>query len=207
MHIISRITVLVLAVALAGPVLATDRIVREHRFDATNVGFVDISAAVGRVEVRAIEGDEIRVRLDIEGKRSGLLRRRAEVSKLDLTANLADGRLELAFRDDEATADWIVELPHRPAMRIDVGVGDLDVHLAGGDLAVKVGVGAVALRMPLARTGSVQASAGIGSASIDGAAQNERSRALVAEKASATGQGSASLTATVGIGDITIRLE
>jgi len=207
MHSKTRITVLLLAVALVSPVIAADRVVREHRFDAASVGIVEITASVGRVEVRTVEGDDIRVRLDIEGKRSGLLRRRARVSKLDLDASLVDGRLELSFQEDQANADWIIELPHRPAVRIKLGVGDLDVRLAGGDFDARLGVGDAQIRMPLAQAGSVQGSAGVGSAEIHGAAGNTQTRSLVAEKASATGDGAASLAVRVGVGDIAIRLE
>jgi hypothetical protein len=68
---------------------------REHEFAATDITHLSISNGVGEIIVRASEADKIRVVVELEGQRRGILRRRADVSDVDISSQQRGKRLSL----------------------------------------------------------------------------------------------------------------
>ncbi|MCC5872619.1 MAG: hypothetical protein JJU22_09505 [Gammaproteobacteria bacterium] len=185
---------------------AASEVEREHILDAGDITILDIRAAVGDVRIRDSGGDTIRVRLAITGSRSGLLRRRADVSDMDLAVDRHGSRMELAFLEDNAAADWVIDLPRSFDIDLKLGVGELKMDVAGGDLDLSVGVGEVNLTLPKTAIRQISATTGVGDARIRGGDNSESKRTLVSGQAKSEGPGDARVEVKVGVGAIDIRL-
>lgn len=184
---------------------AANTVVRQHDFDAGTISQLEIRAAVGDIRLRAGNGDRIKVRLEIHAQRRGLLRRRSDVSALDLDVSHSDTLLTLSFLEEDAHADWEITLPKPLYLQLRLGVGDIHGELTGG-ADIKLGVGNVQLRAPAAATAGVEAAAGVGRAQIQGGNGGESRRSVVSERANSRGDGREQVGVRVGVGDIDIDL-
>ena len=205
-HLIATLCLAVFCMVASVAVHADSEVVRQHDIDASGVRSVDVNAAVGSIRIRQGSGDVIRVRLEIKGSRSGILRRRADVSDMDLEVTRSGSELKLEFQQDNAAADWEIELPRSLDLALRLGVGELDADLAGGNLDIKVGVGEVELRLPKTAAAQFSATTGVGEARIRGGDNAEQTRTFVSGRASSEGSGSAQVAVKVGVGEIDIRL-
>jgi len=101
-----------------------------------------------------------------------------------------------------------VRVPRALALRVEMGVGQLEIEGLEGDLDVDLGVGQAEIRTPRARAREVSVTTGIGDANISGAeAATERARFLGSRVFWSRGQGRAEVRVNVGVGEGTVRLE
>ncbi|MCC5886478.1 MAG: hypothetical protein JJT88_08590 [Gammaproteobacteria bacterium] len=185
---------------------AASSVDREHILDAQDITTLDIRSAVGTMRIRESGGDSIRVRLSIQGSRSGLLRRRADVSDLDLDVDQHGSRMELSFQKENASADWVIDLPRSFDLSLQLGVGEVLAELSGGDVDIKVGVGEVNLTLPKADIRKIEATTGVGDARIRGGDNAQEKHTFVSGQASAEGPGTSRVEVKLGVGEIDIRL-
>lgn len=197
---------LTIGALIATSASAASAAVKEYSIDPDGVEAVVIRAAVGTVQLREGQGDAITVRLDIEGSRTGLLRRRADVSEMELDIDRRGSRLQLSFEEADAKADWIVELPRMGAVDVQLGVGEIRGELAGGDLDVRLGVGEVDLQLSKSAIGRIAATSGVGSARISGGDDSVESRKIVTESARSRGAGEHRVDIKVGVGEVNVQL-
>lgn len=193
-----------------GVVLQTD----SHTFPVGARHTVQLEFPIG--ELRVIPSDESRVRFD--------LRVRCRHRSAEHCAELAD-RLVLESDDTGGTLSLRLEnypkwqrkgftvlgelrVPRSLAVRIEMGVGQLEVEGLEGDLDVDLGVGQADIRTPRAQARQVSAEAGIGDASIRGAGgELERSRFLGSRVTWVRGHGRSDVRVHVGVGEATVRLD
>lgn len=207
------------AVALAslaahGPahaaVLETDTqsfaVTRQHR--------VRLEYPIG--ELRVIPSDDSRVRFDLRVRCRGRSEERcAELAnelrlESDDTGNTLSLKLEGYPRwlRKGFTAMGELRVPRALAVRIEMGVGQLEIEGLEGDLDVDLGVGQAELRLPRARMREVSVDTGIGDASIrGGGAETASSRFLGTRVSWTQGRGPSEVRVHVGVGEGTIRLE
>jgi DNA/RNA endonuclease YhcR with UshA esterase domain len=82
-----KITLLALFTAMIVffiPVKAQDKVTRVHRFDLAGIEELEINNAVGKIELILVEGDEIRLELEIEAQEEGFFRRRRDLDEVHL---------------------------------------------------------------------------------------------------------------------------
>lgn len=190
----------------ASPAFARGEIVRDYSIDSEGIETIEIRAGVGDMRLRRSDGDTVSVRLAIEGSRRGVLRRRVDVSDMELEIDRQNGRLTLRFEPSGAKADWVVELPDLPDVQIRLGVGEIRGELPGSDSKVQVGVGNVELDVPKDAVRNAHATSGVGSAEIIGGDTTEASRNLVTESSRSEGPGEHDVRVEVGVGEIVLRL-
>lgn len=202
-------------------------------YPSSNLHAVVIQAGAGGVEIQAAREPSVQVRVSLTPRRGGifasLVRAEQEVGEATLEGTTKDGTLHLVVtpkgEDRRFEESWTVRMPADLALalklgvgdvtlhgvaggvNLEVGVGDVTVEAAGGDLHVKLGVGDSDLVAPAAAYGPVQASGGIGDATITVGGREIDGTGMVGHSATWQGQGAHKLTVEVGVGDVQVTLK
>jgi hypothetical protein len=204
------LAVLLFAAVAAGESLRT----LEYSRPAGDLTGVVITAGVGGVEIVADNGTEIRARVEITKKRTGLFGSgpsESEIKALAIDSSVSAGNLALRIKPNtngerDFSERWTVYVPTAFTARIKLGVGDAEVLDVAGDLRAEIGVGNVKVEGLNASFGRVRATCGVGDATLRTPAGRQEGEGFIAHTLSATGPGSAEIHAEVGVGDVTIRL-
>lgn len=199
----------ILMTALVTSAKADDQVIRTHSFDLQGVTELEFSNSVGRFEIVPVDGDEMRIVLDIEGERGGFFRRKVDVTDMDLDVKERGDTLFLSFDEKDTKAEWLVEMPRRTSIdrtSIQMGVGEVRAEVGTTDLNVELGVGEVNIEAPLASVGRVNLNVGVGDASIRGGEIINSESAFISKRIRAEGKGAYPLEVDLGVGDVSVRL-
>ena len=205
-----KITLLALFTAMIVffiPVKAQDKVNRAHRFDLAGIEELEINNSVGKIKLILVEGDEIRLELEIEAQEEGFFRRRRDLDEVHLEIEERNGRLTLSLEEEKVSAYWIIEVPALAEIDIDMGVGEIDAEIGASRLDIELGVGEVDVSAQLAKTGDIDVSSGVGDARIRGAHNVYSSRMIVSEESEARGEGDLSIEVEVGVGSVRVTLD
>ena len=184
---------------------AADRVNRVHTFELDDFDEVEINNSVASIDLRLVEGNELRVEVDIEGQER-FLRRDVDVDDVDVDVRMRGDKLILTINDEDVKADWYIEMPAVSDIEIDMGVGKINVEIGASNLEIDLGVGEIDIDAPLATVGEIEISAGVGDTTIRGISSVDESRVMISSESEAYGDGELSIDAEVGVGDITVRL-
>ena len=185
---------------------AEDRVVRNHSITLDDIQEMEISNSVGRIDLVQTEVDQIRVVLEIEGKKKGFFRRSVDVEDMDLEIKQRGGTLFLSFDEKNTNAEWTVEMPSVERTIIQMGVGEIVLDISDTDLDVELGVGDVNINAQEQRVGRINLNVGVGDARIRGGEVLDSESAFISKSIRAQGSGDKDLEVDLGVGDVSIRL-
>lgn len=204
----------VLCVLSAAPVHATVLETEPRTFPITAQQNVHLEFPVG--ELRVVPSDESRVRFDLRVRCKDRSDERCEelANRLVLDSEMEGNTLRLTLQKFPKwnhrgmTVLGVLRVPRALAVRIEMGVGELEIEGLEGDLDVNLGVGEASIRTAKLRAGHVSVETGIGEASIRGGGSDTRSRGFIGSVASwSSGRGRSSVRLHVGVGEGTVRLD
>ncbi|MGX5914393.1 hypothetical protein ACR0ST_06620 [Aliidiomarina sp. Khilg15.8] len=181
--------------------------VREHQFAASDIKHLTVENGVGEIIVRASDDDSIRVSVTLEGNRSGIFRRKTDVSDVDISTQHRGDRLTLSMDVDNVNARWVVYTPAMEKMTLDLGVGNLRVENIEAAISIDVGVGNAEVETRKEWLGEFDASVGVGGISVRGLNEYSNKRQVVAEQGTGRGNGEYPLSIDVGVGDIEVQVK
>ncbi len=204
------VAALLLATTAAGETVRT----LEHAQPAGALTAITVTAGVGEVEILGDSGNEVRVRVEVKAKRTGLFGSRMssqEIEGLAIEHAVAGGTLSLRVtperHDDRNFSEtWRVYVPSALAASVKLGVGDVTVLDMAGDVRAELGVGDVKIEGAYAVFGNVEATSGVGDASLRTPEDHTEGAGFIGHHLTAQGPGKAAIRAEVGVGDATIRL-
>ena len=203
-----------LSVLAATPVRATVLETEPRTFPVAAHQRVRLEFPVG--ELKVIPTDEPVVRFDVHVRCSGHNDEHCEelANRLVLDSFDEGGTLHLKL---QKYPKWInhgmkvmgeLRVPRLLAVKIEMGVGELDIDGIEGDLDVELGVGEAAIRSPKNHAGHVSVETGVGDASIHGGGSDTESHGFIGSHATWTaGNGRSGVRVHVGVGEGTVRLE
>jgi hypothetical protein len=186
---------------------AADRVIRNHSFDLEDIDEVEINNSVGSIDLRLVEGDELLIEVEIEAEDRAFFRRQVDVEDVDVEARTRGDKLILSIDEDDIKAHWYIEMPMVSEIDIDMGVGEIEAEIDGSNLEIDLGVGDVDVFAMLASTGDIEISVGVGDTSIRGVQSVESTWAVVSSESEAMGEGDATISVEVGVGDISVELD
>ncbi len=204
-----------LAALAANPAWGAERRDIEQTYDAKELTLLRVEIPV--VEVRFTGGSsrEVEVAIDARCRRSSNdceraledlhleERRRGDRLTLELDGypKWGKGRLEI-----EAT----IAVPATVDLDLDVGVGEVEVEGMLGDIDVELGVGELEIFTGTEHLRSIDLDVGVGEAEIYGNARHvegRRSFLVGSEVYWSEGEGEKRITADVGVGEATVRVD
>jgi hypothetical protein len=219
-----------LSVDAAGPKTLTRTV------EGGDIGFLELDSGIGDITIAAnSDQKDIAIEVILTPRRGGFFssKRQAEreVEAATLRAVVENDRLSLRIESSEEKEDrrfeeqWHITLPARLKIRLDHGVGDIEVDgvIAGvelnsgvGDVAIEVpegnvivdlGVGTAVVRAPAKAYGAAEAAGGVGDARLTVHGKQVDSGGFIAKAASWAGDGSYRIEVSVGVGDAVIKLD
>ena len=167
-------------------------------------------------ELKVIPTDESRVRFDLRVRCSFGSEERCErmANRLVLDSDDEGSTLHLKlqkypkFGNHGMKVMGELRVPRSLAVKIEMGVGELDIDGIEGDLDVDLGVGEAAVRAPRNHAGHVSVETGIGDARIHGGGSDTESHGFIGSRATwSAGSGRSDVRVHVGVGEGTVRLE
>ena len=195
---------------LAAPLtsaLAAERLVKNYRYELTDIDRIDIHGAVGTVTVVHTDTPKVSVMLEVRQQDKGWFHDEVDLARIELDSDVHDERLVLRQTDEDVTIDWTIELPTVAETRIEFGVGEIEGEFGDTELHVNLGVGDVDLTLPAGSVGRVALSVGVGDARLQGATRDYEERSFVSQEVTGNGDGENPLVVEVGVGDIRVALD
>ena len=194
-----------------------------------------LDSGIGDVEIDAVPGaTEITIEVVLTPRRGGFFssKRKAEqeVENASLTAEVNRDRLKLgispkADHDRRFEENWSVSIPTNVAVKLNHGVGDVDIRgtdsgieidsgvgevrleVSKGDVSIDLGVGTAVVRAPAAPYASAEGAGGVGDARLTIRGEKIASGGFVSHAATWEGDGTFHIEVSVGVGDAVITLE
>lgn len=214
---------------------AADTRTLTRSLDAGSVTRLVLDSGIGDVEIHATpDASEITIEVVLTPRRGGFFssKRRAEqeVEAAVLSAEIKRDRLKLkitpeADDDRRFEENWSIRLPATVAVKLDHGVGDVDirgidagvevdsgvgevrVEVGGGDVSIDLGVGTAVVRGPAAAYATAEGAGGVGDARITARGEKISGGGFVSHAATWEGDGTFHIEVSVGVGDAVITLE
>ena len=187
---------------------AADKLNRTHSIDVTDIEEIVIEGGVGSMEVVPSDGSELIVELEIKAERNWYGRSR-DIDDIDIVVNKRGDRLivEVNEKDlDNVELHWHIEMPEVHRTTVNLGVGQIIAEVQNTELRVDLGVGEARITAASEHMGRVEASSGVGKASISGGHDMVNKRSLVSEKVQGYGEGTNDVDVQVGVGEATVAL-
>jgi hypothetical protein len=203
-----------LCVFTAAPARATVLETEPRTFPVAAHERVRLEFPVG--ELKVVPTDEPRVRFELRVRCSGRSDERCEelANRLVLDNDDEGTTLHLKLHkfhqwsNHGMTVMGELRVPRSLSVKIEMGVGELDIDGIEGDLDVELGVGEAAIRAPRAHAGHVSVETGVGDANIHGGGSDTERHGFIGSHATwDAGSGHSAVRLHVGVGEATVRLE
>jgi hypothetical protein len=202
-------TVFFSALAGSSAWAANNEVTRTLNVDLGNVDALVIDGGVGTIDIVPVAGTTLRIEVAIEGNRTGLLQRKRDVTDIELAQHLDNGELKIELTEDDfddLEVHWTIEMPAVATTSLNLAVGQLIARVGATELDVNVGVGQASVTAARIDTGHIEASAGVGSATVHGANRSDSQRAFVSENVDGFGEGEFNIEVNVGVGEASVFL-
>lgn len=225
---LASVAAAIVLLGAAPAVAATRTISFEHT--AAGVATVSLDTAVGDVDIVAADTDTISAEVELKPKKGifwSSRRSEEELQAVEIDARMKGDTLELRLTpksNDKYEADWSVRVPPslavtldagvgdvhvqgvKGALKLDLGVGDVRVLDASVDVEVDDGVGDITIDGAWASFGDIEASCGVGDATVRSPEGRLGGKGFIGHEVSAKGPGSARIKAESGVGSVTVSL-
>jgi len=205
-----------LSLLLLGPVILTgaahadeNHAIQHYSYSLDDINEVEINGGVGEMEIVHTDGDEIKIELELEGKRRYWIMNKRSVSEIELVQSTRGDKLKIGMNDDDVKhvdIHWRIELPSVARTKINLGVGRIEGEFADTELELDVGVGAADIAVARSSAGRLELHSGVGSAYLHGANNLVSKRAFTSEQTYGYGDGQLPMEFNVGVGEMKVRL-
>ena len=204
------------ALALGATCLNTSAVAAENHathhysYSLDNINEIFIDGGIGTMEVIHTGGSEMRVELELEGKRRYFVLNKHDVSEIEIEDRVRGERLSLRLNEDDldhVQVHWRIEMPSVARTHIELGVGQITAEFADTELELELGVGQGEISLNKNFAGHIEISAGVGSAELHGAKDTVSKRAMVSEDTNGYGDGDHHMELSVGVGEIKVHLD
>jgi len=173
---------------------------------------VDLDFSVGKVNVEAWDGRTVQLDVQLQCQ-SDTSSCRAAAQRVRVVFSTDDAKLHIATRDwpklggHGLEAEIRVRMPRDLPLKVNLGVGDLEIEGLERDVKADLGVGQLTINLPESAVATVRADTGVGEASLRAGGQHYDSAGLISRELHWTkGTGTAKVSADCGVGEIDVRL-
>lgn len=210
------LTTIALALSLATVARAAVLETEPQVFPVGKAQRVHLEFPVGDLRVVPGDGDRVELHLQVRCSRGSSADCNEFANRLVLESRERDGVLHLhldkfpKFRNNGLSLRGELRVPRQLAVRLEMGVGDLDVTGIEGDLDVDLGVGEAMVTLPKRTTSAVHVKTGVGEATIVGSGTSVQRSGVVGSSTkwvAPEGGGRSSVKLAVGVGEATVRLD
>lgn len=204
----------VLALLIATPAGAVELRAQTKSWPAAELTGVSLRVYAGEMVVEGSPDDHVRLTISVVCEHDGAARCQERAKEIEFDARSA-GR-ELSIRVDRHShwgndrmhvrAELLV--PRGLSLDLRMGAGSIDVAHVDSDLDVELGAGEIGVRMNQADVSRVHARVGVGDATLHTREGRVQGEGFISRSVRWTGgSGRAAIDASVGAGEVRLRLE
>lgn len=176
--------------------------------DADELDSLRIEFSVGELEVEIWDGDSIELDIELTSERNWLSWRRRKVEDIELEVRTSGDELFLGIDEGKLNQHWVVKMPAKLALDVELGVGEIRIDGLDNNLAVELGVGEIEVITATDNFDHIDASVGVGDATLRGfGSGTENERSFVSADAHYEGRGDYTIEVELGVGDALVRLD
>jgi hypothetical protein len=207
------------AALAAAPARADSEVVHDEAggWEVDGARLITVEVPVGEVRVSGIAGDRIEARLRVRCERD-TRRCRDDASRVRLRPRRSGASIELEVVGMEdghhgrnSPNAWLeLQLPAELGLRVELGVGEVDVRGLLGDVDVEAGVGEVEVTVLESAVREVSLDVGVGEAKLLPRGSGARTSSFLFlgnEVDWREGTGTAEVAVELGVGEATVRLQ
>ncbi len=177
-----------------------------HTVDAAELDSARLEFPIGQLEIVTYDDDEIQLDIEIEAERHWFIFSKKDVADVELEVQIVGSNVYLGIDNDDVEQHWIVKIPTKLALTIEVGVGEIKIEEFSNNLEMDLGVGSVRVEVAGADYDVIHVESGIGDAQIVGFSQSaESERNFISADAIYHGEGDLEMEIEVGVGDIQVK--
>lgn len=204
-----------LLLAVASVAHGTERRELSQEIEVKAGQTVRLEIPVAEIRIEAVDGPRMRADLTLECRWSRVDCRQA-LNQVEFEVRSKERRLRLEleglpqWHKSNLAIEGTLEVPRSAPLEVDIGVGELEISGAEGDLWIDMGVGKVEAWLPQGAVGSVSLDVGVGEAELFGAdarIEGRRSLLVGSEVYWDDGPGESRIRIDLGVGEINLRLE
>jgi hypothetical protein len=205
-------TALALTLALPLPARAVELGSMTGAWPAAGTRRIDIEFPAGRMTLQPSATNEIRATLDVRCEHGGR-NCYEQARRIRLITDVVSGTRTIHFEPHSwkghgLRMDLTIEVPAGMEVRTEMGAGRLEVIDLASPLDLNLGAGDVKIRMPEDMVRSVDASVGLGDASLRRGGRTTPGRGFLAKTLHwSDGRGAARVKVSLGVGDVFLRLD
>ncbi len=177
-------------------------------FDTTGLERLELNISIAELDIEIYEGDTVDVEILLEGERRFFGFSREDVDDIDLAQDVMGSALYLTIEDRDIEQHWLVRVPAKLALEVELGVGEVSVEGVRNALDMEVGVGEVRVSVFEEAINEIWLDVGVGDAIFRG--MNERvdnERSFISDGARYFGQGEHNIRIDLGVGEVRVRGE
>ncbi|MBE1301695.1 MAG: hypothetical protein GJ680_17545 [Alteromonadaceae bacterium] len=188
-----------------GHAYGKERIYLDDKFDVEKDSIIHIDVPVGSVEIETHDSDQVVIDIVVKEKNDGWFGG-DDIEDAELEKDISGKKVRLEVDVDESQQEWRVKLPKSANIRVELGVGQVELENVERDVMVDVGVGEVDVELTDDNYRKISLESGVGGADLSGFKQVDRERAMVSESLYWRGEGEYLIDIEVGVGDIDVNL-
>ena len=164
-----------------------------------------LELTVGNLDIEVWDEDTVEVDIELKAERSWLSLRRRNVDGIELEVRENGEELYLGIDERKLEQQWSLKVPAKLAMEIEMGVGEVNIKGVHNSLALELGVGAVSVYADEIDFAKVEASVGVGDATLRGFGKgSSNDRSFVSADAYYEGDGEHHIAIELGVGEVSI---
>lgn len=176
--------------------------------DADDLDSLRIEFSVGEVELEIWDGDSIELDIELKAERSWLSWRPRKVEDIELEVRTSGGELFLGIDENKLQQQWVLKVPAKLALDIEIGVGEIRIDGLDNNLSLELGVGEIEVIAATDNFDHIDAAVGVGEATLRGfGSGTENERSFVSADAHFEGRGEYYIEVELGVGEAMVKLD
>ena len=204
-----------LFIALAAPASAGETLQAQTKaWSVTPDTRLHFEFPVGGLRVEATDDSKVRLELMVKCKNSDRDRceRFASRLRLDVDQDANDLRVKVEgypkFGNHDINLQGVLLVPRSLEVKLEMGVGDLEIDGLAGDLEIELGVGEADLTLDSADYRTADIEVGVGDASLKASGKRRSSSGFLGRTVRWTeGSGPSRARLHIGVGDASVRMD
>jgi hypothetical protein len=165
-----------------------------------------LELTVGQLAIEVWDEDSVGIDIELRAERSWFSWRRRSIEDLELVVKENGAELFLSMNERNIEQEWILKVPAKLAMDIEMDAGAVRIKALSNSLALELGVGSVDVVTEDVDFHQIQAAVGVGDATLRGFENGSKhDRSFISADAFYQGDGEHQIQVELGVGDVAIR--
>jgi|GEM_PF-5399756 len=192
-----------LALIVVLPACADDSVTLKETHRVPTNSNLHFDIPIGEVELETHSGDDVKLAVTVSIKDDNWFSD-DDLSDTEMQIEVDGDDVYFSVNKKENQQDWIILIPENANIDLDVGVGAIDIEGVERTVRVDLGVGEIEVEMAGNDYRRIDLNSGVGDVQVSGLDNAEVETAIVSESLDWRGDGEYKIDIEVGVGGIDV---